>query len=228
MLLGLGTLFVNAGAFGGALLTVASVAALARRDLGSADGDADASPRLLLTGVMISAGWAAIIAMILIVAPESALRGMMFWMMGDLGATESWLAALVALPLSAALAFPGAKDLNAMLRGHDVAHALGVDVARARRHALALSSLATAIAVTTAGSIGFVGLVVPHALRLVIGNDQRLLLPASALAGGTLLVLADTVARMVFAPQQLPVGVVTAFLGVPAFIALLLRRRPAA
>jgi iron complex transport system permease protein len=228
MLLGLGTLFANAGAFGGALLTVTLVAALARRDLASPGGDGDATPRLLLTGVMISAGWAAIIATILIVAPESVLRGMLFWMMGDLGATQSWLAALVALPVLAVLALPAAKDLNAMLRGHDVAHALGVDIGRVRRHALVLSSLATAIAVTTAGSIGFVGLVVPHALRLVIGNDQRLLLPASALAGGTLLVLADTAARVLFAPRQLPVGVVTALVGVPAFIALLLRLRHAA
>lgn len=228
MLMGLGTLFVNAGAFGGALLTVTLVAALARRDLAAPGGDGDATPRLLLTGVMISAGWAAIIATILIVAPESVLRGMLFWMMGDLGATQSWLTALVALPVLSVLAMPGAKDLNAMLRGHEVAHALGVDIGRVRQHALVLSSLATAIAVTTAGSIGFVGLVVPHALRLVIGNDQRLLLPASALAGGTLLVLADTTARVLFAPRQLPVGVVTALVGVPAFIALLLRRRQAA
>lgn len=225
MLLGLGTVYVNAGAFGGALLTIAVVAALARRDLGGATGEGDASPRLLLTGVMISAGWSAIIAVILIVAPESSLRGMLFWLMGDLGASNAWLAAAVALPALVALAAPGAGDLNAMLRGHDVAHALGVEVARVRRHAFVLASLATAVAVTTAGSVGFVGLVVPHALRLVLGNDQRLLLPACALAGGILLVVADTVARVSIAPQQLPVGVVTALLGVPAFIALLLRRR---
>ena len=87
-----------------------------------------------------------------------------------------------------------------------------------------IASVATALAVTTAGTIGFVGLIVPHALRLAIGNDQRVLLPASALAGGTLLVLADTLARTVIAPQQLPVGAITAVLGAPVFIALLLRR----
>jgi len=98
-----------------------------------------------------------------------------------------------------------------------------VRVAPLRRTVYLVASAATALAVTTAGTIGFVGLVVPHALRLAVGNDQRLLLPASALAGGTLLVLADTVARSVLAPQQLPVGVITAMIGVPAFMFLLLR-----
>jgi iron complex transport system permease protein len=89
----------------------------------------------------------------------------------------------------------------------------------------ALAAAATAAAVTTAGSVGFIGLVVPHALRLVIGNDQRALLPASVFAGGTLLVLADTLARSIAAPVQLPVGVITAFIGVPVFLALLVRGR---
>ena len=88
-----------------------------------------------------------------------------------------------------------------------------------------MASLVTAVAVTTAGSIGFVGLIVPHMLRLVLGNDQRLILPACALAGGTLLVLADTLARTIIAPEQLPVGVITALLGVPAFLFLLYRSR---
>jgi len=224
MLLGLGAIFINLGAFGGAILTACLVAFLARRDLGAASRGSDASPRLLLTGVMISAGWSACIAVILIVAPDSALRGMLFWMMGDLGASESWHAAAIGLPVLVALAWPSARELNVMLRGENVAHSLGVDVRRARGSVLAMASMATAIAVTTAGSIGFVGLVVPHALRLVLGNDQRLLLPASALAGGALLVTADTIARTAFAPHHLPVGVVMAFLGAPAFIALLSSR----
>ncbi len=107
-----------------------------------------------------------------------------------------------------------------------MAAALGVDVSRLQRYIYLVASGATALAVTTAGTIGFVGLVVPHALRLALGNDQRLLLPACGLAGGALLVLADTLARTVLAPQQLPVGVITAMLGVPAFLALLLRDRP--
>ena len=110
-------------------------------------------------------------------------------------------------------------------RGEDAAAALGVAVARTTFLLSALAALATAAAVTTAGSVGFVGLVVPHALRLVLGNDQRVLLPASVLAGGTLLVLADTLARTIAAPVQLPVGVITALVGVPVFLALLARGR---
>jgi iron complex transport system permease protein len=118
-------------------------------------------------------------------------------------------------------AFALARDLNVLARGEDVASALGVAVPRVTLALYVLAALATAAAVTTAGSVGFVGLVVPHALRLVIGNDQRALLPAAALAGGALLVLADTLARSVVAPVQLPVGVITALVGVPVFLYLL-------
>lgn len=226
MLVGLGAIFVNLGAFLGALATIALVFAFARRDLASRSGlsAADASPRLLLTGVILASGWAAIITVILVVAPESKLRGMLFWLMGDLGGADSYAGALIALPLLVALLVPMGRELNVLLRGHDLAHSMGVPVVRMRRSVLLLASLATAIAVTTAGSVGFIGLVVPHALRLAIGNDQRVLLPACALAGATLLLVADTVARTAFAPQQVPVGVVTAILGVPTFMYLLLRR----
>ena len=122
-------------------------------------------------------------------------------------------------------AWPLGRALNVLLRGPLIAQALGVRVQGLRRLLFVLASLATAVAVTTSGAVGFVGLVVPHALRLAIGNDQRVLLPACALAGGTLLVLADSVARTVVAPQQLPVGLVTALLGVPSFLVLLLGRR---
>jgi len=149
---------------------------------------------------------------------------MLFWLMGDLGGTDVIAPALVAVTLALLLLAPIARDCNVLLQWPAVAHALGVDVARVRTSAYVIASLATAIAVTTAGTIGFVGLVVPHALRLVIGNDQRVLLPASALAGGALLLAADTAARTMLAPQQLPVGVITAIVGVPAFIALLLAR----
>jgi len=105
-----------------------------------------------------------------------------------------------------------------------LAQSLGVSVRNIKRIVYLLASLFTAVAVTTAGSIGFIGLVVPHLMRMAIGNDQRLLLPASALAGGSLLVLADTLARTIVAPQQLPVGVLTALLGVPVFLFLLGRQ----
>jgi iron complex transport system permease protein len=226
MLAGLGAVFVNLGAAAGALMAIVLVFGFARRDFARQQLSAalDASPRLLLTGVILASGWGAIIALMLTLAPEARLRGMLFWMMGDLNGIDIWLPAMIMLAAAIVLAFAAARDLNVMLRGEVVAHALGVDVARLRRRIYLLASFSTALAVTTAGSIGFIGLVVPHALRLVFGNDQRVLLPASALAGGTLLLLADTVARTVVAPMQLPVGVIMAVIGVPLFVFLLMRR----
>jgi iron complex transport system permease protein len=229
MIAGLGATLIGAGAFGGALLSVLLVFGIASRDLArlEAPGAIDTSPRLLLTGVILASGWSAIITLLLTIAPEAKLRGMLFWLMGDLGGVESFAPALIALPLLLAVTFPLCRELNVLLRGPVLAHALGVRVARLRRIVYVVASLATALAVTTAGTVGFIGRIVPHALRLVIGNDQRVLLPAAALAGGTLLVLADTAARTVLAPQQLPVGVITALQGVPTFMFLLLRPRGA-
>jgi iron complex transport system permease protein len=225
MLAGVGAFAVNLGAAGGALAAVVLVFTLARRDFARQQmfGSLDASPRLLLTGVIMAAGWGAVITLMLTLAPDARLRGMLFWMMGDLNGAESWVPALLVLAAALALTYPLARDLNVLLRGEALAHALGVRVALLRRVIYLVASVATALAVTTAGAIGFVGLVVPHALRLMLGNDQRVLLPASVLAGGTLLLLADTAARTVLAPQQLPVGVITALVGVPAFMFLLLR-----
>jgi len=223
MLAGLGALAINLGAASGALAAILLVFALARRDFARQQmfGALDASPRLLLTGVILAAGWGAIITVMLTMAPEAKLRGMLFWLMGDLNGAESWLPALLVLAATLAIVYPAARDLNVLLRGEALAHSLGVRVVRLRRTVYLIASAATALAVTTAGAIGFVGLVVPHALRLALGNDQRVLLPACALAGGTLLLLADTAARTVIAPPQLPVGVITALIGVPAFMFLL-------
>ena len=225
MLAGVAGVFVGAGAFGGALVSMALVFALARRDLAGQPlaADADTSSRLLLTGVVLAAGWSALITLMLTIAPERELRGILFWLMGDLAAASTSAPALVALAVALVVLVPAGRALNVMLRGPALAHSLGVPVAGMRRMLFAVASIATAVAVTTAGTIGFVGLLVPHALRLAFGNDQRMLLPASALAGGALLVLADTLARTVIAPQQLPVGAVTAVIGVPVFVALLLR-----
>ncbi|MFM9967284.1 MAG: FecCD family ABC transporter permease [Burkholderiales bacterium] len=226
MLAGLGMLATNVFAAGGALLSMLLLFALVRRDFSrhALYGGVDASPRLLLTGVMLAAGWGAIITMMFALAPEAKLRGMLFWLMGDLNGAESFAPALVTLVLALAAVYPLGRELNVLLRGEAGAHALGVRVAWLRRCIYVCAALATALAVTTAGTIGFVGLVVPHALRLAIGNDQRILLPASVLAGGALLLLADTAARTLVAPQQLPVGVITALLGVPAFMFLMTRR----
>jgi iron complex transport system permease protein len=143
--------------------------------------------------------------------------------MGDLSQAVYPLPALAVLVCALATALPFARELNLLARGFDTALALGVAVPLVRRIVYVAASLATAAAVTTAGSIGFVGLIVPHLVRLAVGNDQRLLLPASVLAGGALLVIADTAARTVVAPVQLPVGVLTALIGVPVFLALLSR-----
>jgi len=230
MLAGLGAWLVNLGAAAGALAAVLLVFALARREFARRQwaGSPDASPRLLLTGVMIAAGWTAIITLMLTLAPDASLRGMLFWLMGDLNGADSWVPALAAVAVCLAVIYPVARDLNVLLRGEALAHALGVHVTALRRRVYLVASVATALAVTTAGTIGFVGLVVPHALRLALGNDQRVLLPASVLAGGALLLVADTAARSLLAPLQLPVGVITALVGVPAFMLLLMRspRKP--
>ncbi|MBV6477178.1 MAG: iron ABC transporter permease [Rhodocyclaceae bacterium] len=217
MLFGLPLLLVNGGAFAGALGATLLVFGLARGD------GSWTQTRLLLTGVIVAAGCGAAVALILSIAPENQLRGMLFWLMGDLShAVTPWPAlAMLALGLMAALPF--SRDLNLLARGDLTARALGVPVSRLRGGVYVLAALATAAAVTTTGSVGFVGLIVPHLVRLAIGNDQRVLLPAAALAGGALLTLADTLARTVVAPQQLPVGVLTALIGVPVFLYLLTR-----
>jgi iron complex transport system permease protein len=226
MLLGAGGVLVQGGAFGGALASTVLVFALARREFAGASlvDPGTGAPRLLLAGVMLAALWTALVTLLLTVAPEARIRGMLFWLAGDLsagsGGTLAWVV-LIAITLAV---WPLGRALNVLLRGPLAAQALGVRVQPLRRLLFVLASLATAVAVTTSGAVGFVGLVVPHALRLALGNDQRVLVPACALAGGALLVLADSMARTVVAPQQLPVGLVTALLGVPSFLLLLLGR----
>jgi iron complex transport system permease protein len=218
LLVGLPVIGVDLLAFAGALGAMLLV-------FGLAHGDGSwTQTRLLLTGVIVAAGCGALVALMLAIADENRLRGMLFWLMGDLGQSTQWWPALLALAIALAVAMPFARELNLLSRGLLQAQALGVAVGRLRYVIYLLASLATAASVTTAGSIGFVGLVVPHLVRLATGNDQRLLLPASVLAGGSLLVFADTLARTVIAPQQLPVGVLTALIGVPVFLILLSRQ----
>lgn len=217
ILIGLGMTGINGFAFVGALGAMFIVFGLAHGD------GAWTQTRLLLTGVIVAAGCGAVVALMLSIAPEHKLRGMLFWLMGDLSQTGAPWIALAILGVALLAALPFARELNLLARGQDTAQALGVDVKRLRFTVYAIASLVTAVAVTSAGSIGFVGLVVPHLVRLAIGNDQRLLLPASVLAGGALLTLADTLARTIVAPQQLPVGVLTALIGVPVFLFLLAR-----
>lgn len=217
MLAGLSGAWLNGGAFLGALLATVLVFGLARRD-----GDW-APARLLLTGIILAAGWGASIAFILTIAPEHNLRGMLFWLMGDLVTGEvPWPAlALLLVVLSVGLAL--ARPLNVLARGELQAQTLGVAVVPLRATLYLLAALGTAGAVTLAGSVGFVGLIVPHLLRLAGARDQRILLPACALGGGALLIAADLLARTLWAPQQLPVGILTAGIGIPVFLFLLLR-----
>ena len=218
MMFGLSAWLVDGAAFAGALAAMLLV-------FGLAHGDGSwTQTRLLLTGVVVAAGCGALVSLMLSLATDARVYSMLFWLMGDASsATRPW-PALAVLGLALLAVAPLARDLNVLARGEDGARALGVDVRRLRHVLYALASLLTAVSVTLIGSVGFVGLIVPHLLRLVIGNDQRVLLPACALAGGTLLVVADTAARTVLAPIQLPVGVLTALIGVPLFLFLLSRK----
>lgn len=217
ILFGLGAAAIGGAAFVGALGAMLLVFGLARGD------GSWTQTRLLLTGVIVAAGCGALVALILSMAPDNKLQGMLFWLMGDLAQADRPGLAWAVLGVVLLAILPFARELNVLTRGADQALALGVRVDRLRRGVYLAASLATAAAVTQAGSIGFIGLVVPHLVRLAVGNDQRLLLPAATLAGGCLLVVADTLARTLIAPQQLPVGVLTALLGVPVFLFLLAR-----
>lgn len=217
MLLGAAAFGINSGALTGALAAMLLV-------FGLAHGRGAWSPtRLLLTGVVVAAGWGALISFLLVMAPQQNLPGMLFWLMGDLAHADHALPGLLILAFGLLITLPRARSLNLLARGEQQAAVLGVEVKPLRLQLYLTASLLTAAAVTIGGSIGFIGLVVPHILRLFAGSDHRLLLPASVLGGGTLLLLADTLARTVLAPQQLPVGVLTAMLGVPLFLYLLQR-----
>jgi iron complex transport system permease protein len=219
MLGGLSAAVVSGSAFIGALVSAITV-------FGLAHGTGSWTPtRLLLTGVVIASGWGAAITFMLAVSPSDKLPGMLYWLMGDLAYARSPWPALSVLALISLIMLPLGRSLNVLARGQMQAAALGVSVRKLEWTIYISASLLTAFAVTTAGSIGFVGLIIPHMLRLVLGNDQRLILPAAALAGGALLTLADTLARTLIAPEQLPAGVITALIGVPTFLYLLHRSR---
>jgi iron complex transport system permease protein len=207
-------------AFAGALLAIVLVFRVA-----TASGRGMDVRVLLLAGVVIAAFFSACIAFILSVSQARTVQSAVLWIMGSL-AGASWkgvaLAAAYTLPAAVVL-LTLARSLNLMAIGEETAHYLGTDVERVKRAALGLAALVTAAGVAVAGVIGFVGLVVPHAVRLAVGSDHRALLPLSFLGGATFLVLSDVVAQVVLAPTQVPVGVITAFVGVPLFLFLLRR-----
>lgn len=216
---------VDVAAFAGAVAVSMMLYMLARRDLRGGGAAEGGTALLLLTGVILSSACMALVTLMLSIAPESRLRTMIFWMIGDLsGAPLRWMPWVV---LAGALIFAlrNARAMNVMALHAEAAATLGIRVGALRKGLFFTSGLLTASAVTSAGSIGFVGLIVPHACRFAVGPDHRLLIPAAALAGGSYLLLADTLARTVIAPQQLPVGVVTALIGAPVFLYQLHRLR---
>lgn len=211
-------ILVDVAAFGGALGVAALLFLLAYRDLrgvGSADGGA---PLLLLTGVIVAAGCSALITLLLSLAPDNTLRGMVFWLIGDLSNAQSRVFPWIILLGVVLLVMINARAINVSAMHADNALSLGVRVGVLRRILFVCAALLTASAVSTAGSVGFVGLIIPHACRFAFGFDHRLLIPVATMAGGSFLVIADALARTVLAPHQLPVGVITALIGVPVFL----------
>ena len=225
MLGGAGTIWVAGGAWLGAVIVMILLWILV--------GGFSAHPsRLLLAGVMVATGCGAITTLMIAFASNVAMPGMIHWLMGDLDSVMSlesvgavlgvWLSVLI-------IVWKLSPKIHLLQLGTDKAMTLGVDVSYMQWVMVLLSALSAAAAVSIAGSIGFVGLLVPHILRALIvkhhGPDQRFLLPASALLGGAFLVLSDMFARTVIAPSQLPVGVITALIGVPSFLWILSRFR---
>jgi iron complex transport system permease protein len=219
MLGGLGIGWVRGNAFLGALASMLLVFGLSRL------GTAWTHNRLLLTGVVMAAGWGALISLILALAPSTQVQGMLFWLIGDMSYSTQPGMALLALMGGLAVSLWLARALNLLLRGENTTATLGENPVYLRSVIYLVASLLTAMAVTLAGSVGFVGLVIPHLLRLLGGSDHRFLLPACVLLGGGFLTVADTLARSWMAPVPLPVGVITALLGVPVFLFLLIRSR---
>ncbi|WP_314676063.1 iron chelate uptake ABC transporter family permease subunit [uncultured Rhodococcus sp.] len=218
---GSGVIGLSSGAFIGAVISFALVLLLAHAAGGTPD-------RVILAGVAATQLFSALTSFIVITSadPEQT-RGVMFWLLGSLGGAD-WLdvalcAAVVAVGLVVCLTH--SRALDAFAFGEDAASSLGVNVWRVRVTLLLATALMTAVIVSVAGAIGFVGLVLPHAARALVGSNHRRLLPASALIGSIFLVWVDAVARTAIAPQELPAGVVTALVGVPAFAVILWRRK---
>ena len=209
-----------AAAFAGALVAIFLVLRVAA----TADDRVDVRV-LLLAGVVVGAFFTACMAFVLSISDARTVRSAVLWMMGSLVGSDwrtVWMVTLYSIP--AVIALVGlARPLNLLAIGEETAGYLGADVERVKRMAYVLASLLTAAGVAATGVIGFVGLIVPHGVRLLVGADYRVLLPLSFLAGAVFLTLADVVARTVLSPTEVPIGVITAFVGVPLFL-LLLRR----
>ncbi len=211
-----------ATAFAGALGTILLVYALARTPAGTSPVQT-----LLLSGVVVSAVFGSILMFVVSVAPAEKLHSVIWWLLGNLQVFDGQLLCIVSIVVAAGLAVSVlfARDLNLMALGEEPAAHLGLDVEWTKKLFFLLASLMTGATVAACGLIGFVGLIVPHTVRLVAGPDHRRLVTASALAGAAFLVLADSVARTIIAPREVPIGVITAMLGGPFFLGLLRKRK---
>ena len=214
-----GAMAMNLSAFAGAVAAIVIVFGLTYRA-----GDWNVY-RLLLTGVVLSAGLSALISLTLVLAPDAQLKGMLFWLMGDLSQSDTAGPAWLVLIALTAFAVAVSLQLDLLALGELKARSLGVAVGPLQIAVFAASALATVAAVVLGGAIGFVGLMAPHAIRLAGVSNHRALVPLAVLLGGSFLTIADTAARTAWAPQQLPVGIFTALLGVPAMLLLLGRQR---
>ena len=213
--------FTPLGGFLGAAVAITAVYFLGRRG-----GRIDSST-LLLGGIITASMLSALIVLLLTTLPSSNFRGMAYWLMGDLSSVPSrplaWVLR-VGFLASAVVIYITSSDLNLLLSGEKEAMHLGVDVRRVRLVVYIAASALTGLAVSVSGAIGYVGLLIPHVMRMIYGADHRILLPASAFGGAIVLVIADILARTVAAPSELPVGALTAIAGAPLFIYLLRRR----
>lgn len=207
-------------AFLGALFTIWMVMTLGARQMGME------SSTILLTGVIINAFFTAIIMFFISTSSDSRLHTMLFWLYGDLSQSQYGQLVIVApiVFIAALFLFGFAKDLNILTSGEENALQLGVEVERTKKLGLFIVSLIMGLIVAFSGLIGFVGLIVPHLSRMAFGSDHRQLIPVASIGGAIFLIAADTLARTVISPSELPVGVITAFMGAPFFIILLKKK----
>jgi iron complex transport system permease protein len=218
-----GLSLISFGAFIGGVISTLIVYRVATSSLGTS------VTTMLLAGIAIGAIAGAFNSLLSYFSDNQMLRQISVWQMGNLGGAN-WLKVTIMTAVSALLlvVLPSqAKSLNALLLGESEARYLGIDVQTIKRKLIFLTALGVGVSVALAGLIGFVGLIVPHMIRLLIGPDHRWLLPATALAGASLLIIADSIARVVVLPAELPTGILTALLGAPFFVALLIRQRGA-
>jgi iron complex transport system permease protein len=206
--------------FASALLAIYLLMRLGARQMGME------STTILLTGVIMNAFYTSLIMFFISTSSDARLHTMLFWLYGDLSQSRFGPLMIAAPVVLAAffILYGYSRHLNLITSGEETALQLGVDVARAKMVCLLVVSLVIGLIVSLSGLIGFVGLVVPHLVRMAFGSDHRLLIPAASLGGAIFLIAADTLARTIISPNELPVGVITAFLGAPFFIYLLKTR----